>query len=328
MVVLQHFQHLLAPGDRLVFSRFGFGAVAVAMFFVVSGFVVTEANAIFYAGRPHAFVVNRLVRLVPPYLAALLLSIGVHAALWHTGSLVLWDYPASGTPMTVARLFAGVMGLVPGLQALRRGDPFEFIPFAWSLRVEMAFYAGAWATILVAGRTRWPHLTIGAVLAGALAVSLASFRGGQPSILSCLPMFLVGVAFCVLMRRPARTSCAFMAAALPVACLGFASWGQHGHPDLAMQLAVLSGLVAVFAVLADRPAGWWHAADRRLGDLSYPLYLNHYVVGIGLTGLCAARGPAVYVAGVVLSIGLAAAMGALVDGRLVAFRNRVRRVAL
>jgi peptidoglycan/LPS O-acetylase OafA/YrhL len=328
MVVLQHFQHLLAPEDRSVFSRFGFGAIAVAMFFVVSGFVVTEANATFYAGRPHAFFVNRLIRLVPPYLAALVLSVGVHAALWQAGSLVLWDTPAAGAPLTAGRVFAGVLGLVPGLHVLRPGDAFAFIPFAWSLRVEMAFYAGAWATILVAARTRWPRVTIGIVLAGALGGSLASFRGGQPSILSCLPMFLVGVAFCLLMRRRTGARYAFMAAALPVAGLGFASWGQHGHPDLAMQVAVLAGLVAVFAVLADRPAGWWHGADRRLGDLSYPLYLNHYVVGIGLTGLCAARGPAVYVAGVVLSVGLAAAMGALVDGRLIAFRNRVRRVTL
>jgi peptidoglycan/LPS O-acetylase OafA/YrhL len=328
MVVMQHFQHLLAPGQRAVFSRAGFGAVAVAMFFVVSGFVVTEANATFYAGRPNAFFVNRLIRLVPPYFAALALSIGVHVALWQAGVLVLWDYPLAGAPFTAGRVGAGIMGLLPGLHLLRPGDPFEFIPFAWSLRVEMAFYAASWATMLLAARMRSPRVTIRLVLVGALAISVIGLGGGQPSIVSCLPMFLAGVGCCLVMRRQGRAAYVFVAAALPMAGLGFASWIQHGHPDLAMQLALLSGLVALFAVLAERPAGGWHKVDRRLGDLSYPLYLNHYVVGIGLTGLCPWRGPAVCVAGVGLSIALAAAMSALVDGRLVAFRNRIRHVAL
>src|SRR5271168_1134737 len=78
MVVLQHYQHLLPPEQRRIFSSTGSGAIAVAAFFAVSGFVVAEALATFYHDRPGAFLANRLLRLGPPYIAALALSVLVH----------------------------------------------------------------------------------------------------------------------------------------------------------------------------------------------------------------------------------------------------------
>ena len=329
LVVLQHFQHLLVPAEGTIFDRTGLGMIAVAMFFVLSGFVVTEANAVFYAGRPWAFFINRLIRLAPPYFAALALSMAVHAALWCTGRLALWDYPAIGALWTLPHMAAGVFGLVPGVITLRSRDAFEFIPFAWSLRMEMAFYAAALAAILaglwLGGRSK---PVIGACLAAGLVTSLWFLRLQRPGLLSCAPMFLTGVAVCLALRRGGLLRWGFVAAAVPVAALGFTSWGQHGHPLLLRQGALLVLLLAVFLVLAARPAGRWRGLDKRLGDLSYPLYLNHYVVGIVLTDVFAARGLGIYAAAVCLSVGLAGVMGGIVDQPLIALRNRVRRAAV
>ncbi len=326
LVVLQHSQHLLAPANRAVFDRTGLGMIAVAIFFVLSGFVVTEANAVFYAGRPWAFFVNRLIRLAPPYFAALALSVAVHAVLWRTGWLALWDFPGGGPPVTLPHVAVGVLGLVPGAVTLRSRDAFEFIPFAWSLRMEMAFYGAALGAILaglwLGGRSR---PIVAASLAAGLVASLWFLRLQRPGLLSCAPMFLTGVAVCLALRRGGLLRWAFVAAALPVAGLGFTSWGQHGHPSLLRQAVLLVGLLAVFAILAERPAGPWRAWDKRLGDLSYPLYLNHYVVGIVLTDVFMARGVAIYAAGVGLSVALAALMGGMVDRPLIALRARVRR---
>jgi peptidoglycan/LPS O-acetylase OafA/YrhL len=321
LVVAQHFQHLLAPADRAIFSRMGFGAMAVCVFFVVSGFVVTEANAVFYAGRPVAFLQNRLLRLVPPYLAALALSVAVHAALWRGGALVLWDYPQAGAPVTWGRVGAGVLGLLPGLNP----GGFEFIPFAWSLRMEMAFYAAVTAALLAAavlGRA-----AIAMALAAGLAGSLAFLTQGRPGLMSCAPMFLLGVALCLAARRGGALRCAFLAACLPTAAWGFASWGQHGRPQLGLQWLVLWMLLALFWILATgRASHAWQRFDQRFGDLSYPLYLNHYVVGIALTGLVPAQNFVIYVAGLCLALGLAMVMSWLVDGHLKAVRNRLRQV--
>ncbi len=328
LVVVQHFQNLLPAAKRGVFDRSGLGMIAVAIFFVISGFVVTEANAVFYRGRPRAFLVNRLIRLVPPYLAALGLTVAVHAVLWRMGRLVLWDYPGAGPPITAARLLAGVLGLLPGLQTLRGGDGFEFIPFTWSLRVEMAFYGVAFAALAAAGWTGRPKSVLGGCVLAGLAASALWLVRDRPGLLSCAPMFLLGVALCLSMRRGGWVRGVFVAVALPLAGLGFASWGQHGHPAAAIQVPLLAALLLLFIVLAEAPGGRWRRLDRRLGDLSYPLYLTHYAVGIAITGLWAQRGLAVFGVGVCVSVGVAAGMAGLVDGRLVRLRNRVRHVRL
>ena len=329
LVVLQHSQHLLLPSNRAFFDHTGLGMIAVAIFFVLSGFVVTEANAVFYAGRPWAFFINRLIRLAPPYFAALALSILVHTALWWTGRLALWDFPAAGAPTTPAHVAAGVFGLVPGVITLRSRDAFEFIPFAWSLRMEMAFYAASLGAILAGlwfgGGSRW---VIGASLAGGLLASLWFLRLQRPGSLSCAPMFLTGVALCVALRRGGGLRALFLAVALPTAGLGFTSWAQHGHPILVRQGAILLLLLALLTVLATRKAGRWQSLDKCLGDLSYPLYLNHYVVGILLSDLFVRRGLGIYAAALGLSVGLAAVMDRLVDSKLIVLRDRVRRRAV
>ncbi len=316
LVVAQHFQHLLPEDQRTAFHRLGLGAVAVAVFFAISGFVVAEANAVFYPRRPGAFLANRLLRVVPPYFAALALSVLVHTALWQAGRLSLWDYHLAGIPLRPSVLLGGVLGLVPGMNTGRLAEDFEFIPFVWTLRVEMAFYLAAAALLWAA-----PRLAPWAV-AATLAASAIFLTHGQPGLLSTVPMFLVGVAW---WARPHRGWLACLAVSVVLAGIGFASWRQHFFPVLPVQLALTLGLATLAAGLSRHampPA--WRAWDRRLGDLSYPLYLNHYALGILLSSLTSARGWPIYAAGMVASVGLAWVMGQGVDRRLQAWRTRIR----
>lgn len=325
LVTAQHFQHLLPVPRRAVFDHGGFGAVAVAVFFTLSGFVVAEANALFYAGRPGAFLANRLLRLAPPYAAALALSVCVHAALARAGALRLWDYAATPAPLSWAHLASGALGLVPGLH-LAVADPFEFIPFAWSLRAEMAFYAALAAVLLLAGRAG--RALVPACMIGVLAGCALLLRPGHPSLLSCAPMFLLGAGFYLARRGAAGARRVFWVLCLPVAGLGFASWVQHGHPYLTAQLALCGALLLLAAWLARRRVPARLAAwDRVLGDLSYPLYLNHYAVGLVFTALLP-RGAAAYAAGLAVSVLVAWAMMRAVDRPMRRLRDRVRGVGV
>jgi peptidoglycan/LPS O-acetylase OafA/YrhL len=261
---------------------------------------------------------NRLLRLAPPYFAALLLSVGIHAALWHVGTLILWDYPQAGAPVTLARVGAGLLGLVPGVQG-RFGDNFEFIPFAWSLRMEMAFYVavtlGVWA-----GRGG-----VIAALVAALIGSAVFLLQGRPGLLSCAPMFLLGTALCLALRAGGMGRWLYLAAVVPVAGWGFASWGQHGHPVLPVQFLLLALLLAAFAVLAaSEGSRRWRALDRRLGDLSYPLYLNHYGVAIACASSGFSPSLTLYATGALAALVLAVLMAGLVDSRFATLRDRIR----
>jgi peptidoglycan/LPS O-acetylase OafA/YrhL len=325
LVVLQHFQHLLPPTARTIFSRMGFGAIAVAVFFAVSGFVVAEANATFYAGRPAAFLTNRALRLVPPYLAALLLSALAQAALWRAGRLVLWDYTLTAPPVTRASLAAGALALVPGFPPRWLGVDFEFIPFVWTLRLEVAFYVASTfvMALCIRTRTRW---VIGAAICAGLAGSAAFLLlAHRPGVLSTAPMFLFGTSLFLLEAKPSGLRVLLWVVSACVAAAGFASWRQHGAPVLAWQYGVLAILLAAFSGLATRPfAGSLKCLDQRLGDLSYPLYLNHYVVGIVAMSCAGPPDWRLFGAAMVCAVTLSAVAEAGVDRPLRALRARIR----
>jgi len=326
MVVLQHFQHLLRPEQRVFFAQPGRGAVAVAVFFVISGFVVDEANEVFYRGRPLAFMGNRLVRVVPPYLAALVLIVLVHALLWRARRLVLWDYTLHLSPLDPRLLLSGLLGLLPGFRTSLVAQDFEFIPFVWSLRMEMAFYLAACAALLAA--RYWARAVPAFLLAGAVAsaVFLARMR---PGLLSTAPMFLLGVAAYLVLQHRTRWRLALAALACGLAAAGFLSWQQHGTPQAVAQFAMLAVLLLAFLMLSAAVAGDAVSAwDRRLGDLTYPLYLNHYAVGLAAFNLTQRRGAELYSACIVASILLAWLMARLTEAPLGRIRDRIRRSRL
>jgi peptidoglycan/LPS O-acetylase OafA/YrhL len=329
MVVAQHFQHLLPPDQRQPFSRGGFGAIAVAAFFVVSGFVVAEALATFYQNRSRAFIANRVLRLLPPYLAALALSVLVHAALFESGHLALWDYTLAGSPLAPARLLTGLLGLVPGFNPRWLGQDFEFVPYVWSLRLEMAFYAVASITMAVSWRADSASPVKAAIVLGLLASAAFLLLAHRPGALSTAPMFLVGVAFFLRDSRRGTVRAVLLVVTFAAATAGFASWRQHGAPSPALQFPVLAILLGLFAWLLPRgAAGRFKRLDRRLGDLSYPLYLNHYAVGIAAASLAPRAGWPLFAVTALAAIVLAAAAERLVDRPIRALRDRVRSVPL
>ena len=69
LVMLHHFGiHLAGPDLAAALRQVDLGRLAVVVFFVLSGFVITEAAVTFYSGRPIAFASNRLLRICTPTL--------------------------------------------------------------------------------------------------------------------------------------------------------------------------------------------------------------------------------------------------------------------
>ena len=69
-----------------IFDNAQFGSVAVLMFFILSGYIMSEAAHTFYAGRPWHFARNRALKILPPFFGALVLSLLVHAFASSHGS--------------------------------------------------------------------------------------------------------------------------------------------------------------------------------------------------------------------------------------------------
>ena len=330
LVVLQHFQHLLSPPARWPFRTLGLGVVAVGVFFVLSGFIVAEALATFYDGRPAAFLLNRLLRVVPPYVAAVALSVLAHALLSQAGLLQPWDYPAPANPLDPGLIGAAFLALIPGA---RDGQAFEFIPFVWSLRVETAFYIAAaivaalTTNIADAGTRRGVAVgTLGAAMCG----FLLSLFVRVPLILLDVPFFVLGVCMHASASMP-RWSFRFGVGGLAVAtCVALARLPQPAGRNAALQIMLLLPMLALMWRLARRSAvqAQLLRLDRQLGALSYPLYLNHYVVGLVLFDVSAERGTLIYLIAVGISLCIAACMHRFVEAPISRLRDHVRGVAV
>lgn len=270
------------------------GSIAVYVFFVLSGSIIAEAIQRTYEGRPFAFIANRMLRIVPSYavaLAAFIAAAGVAFALG-LGSLAV-----EGPALTPADLVApGVLlgNLVAILPGFAHGLPGAeiplLIPIVWAIRVEILFYGAIFAALLVA---RVTGVSLGRILAliGAalLAWCAVRFEAGAASSLANAPFFVLGVAAQRLLAgRDTSTaatglSTAFAVVAFALCVLRIASLdpviaGTAHFRDHPTEIALFCGLLALFAGLTRlRISGRGPMArlDRRLGDLTYPLYLNH-----------------------------------------------------
>ena len=336
LVLLQHGLHLMPSMDVLP----SFGVAAVAVFFAISGFIVVEANATFYSGRPGNFLLNRFLRIIPPYLAAMLVSVAIHQFLYTKGALELWDHKLSGPPMQPLVILSGLLSILPGMRAdIVSGQNFTFIPFAWSLRIELTFYLLAFLVyFLMSLRQRYipqwlcrwsPHLI---VMAG-YALSLAYMIDGGigPRQQTNIPWFLFGISLYLAWRQRSPLHYGFLLFSTLFALAIFPLWPQRSNTtEMDWQLGVLTILSVTFIALAfvPRVTGLLKIIDKNLGDLAYALYINHFAVLLLLSNLTSARGWSIYFLGMALSIIVAIIMHRAVEIPLLHLRDKIRGTKL
>lgn len=337
LVLCQHELHLLPIANRVYFYHLELGIIAVAIFFVVSGFIVAEANDVFYRRRPWQFISNRLLRLIPPYLAALLMTIAVHYVLFSQGRLVPWDAPLVGSPLQWRVLLSGLLDVVPFFRpSYVSHQEFEFIPFAWTLRVEFAFYLYVFGVFLLLSfetlteRARRMVAVAGFGTAYLLFFAFLLSNSRLPQQMADIPFFLFGISTFRSWRYPGRGSRVHVWFAAVCMLAAFPLWRQKGSPVLVYQLPILFLLVAMFVNLKGMDISErWQSLDRWLGNLSYPLYLNHFVVLLLLSTIFSGRlGWDLYILGAVFSIILAALMYWIVETPLRHLRDGIRGAAL
>ena len=350
MVLLSHVQQAFLPPELRPFGVLANGELAVFLFFLISGRVLTPSFAA-GADRPARLLAARLVRLALPVAAAiattLLLRLALPdarvAAAAMAGSSELVDYApalrpgamaadASGLTMLVGHAATGLFGpLVPLIPYLRG----SLIPPLWSLHYEFWGSVLVLLLVLAARRGIWAR---GLSLAGGAALT-----AGNPLVL-----FLLGHAAGGWLARPGRP---LLGAVLILAGLALAN-GQLA-PWLAPvgeALTALSplrtygwfrwwevlGATLIFLGLARLPLarrGLEGRVAQWLGRLSFSVYLLHWGVLQTLGALVFAtaqplgRWPAFWLGfAVVLAVTLALAEGLerAVDRPALALSRRLR----
>lgn len=281
MVFLNHTDGvvLLLPGTVTP------GAIAVFMFFILSGYLITSGILTFYPKAPLRFAANRFLKIYPAFWLAYGFSLAI---LMLDGGQELMAGPAAAIArdgLTTRRLLMAlsvVGGYVDGI-GLHPLSP------AWTLGIEVFFYLVIAAAVHVGGPLlgKGPALAAAGVAALALYLLSVLVPGNEVRFFSFMryaPLFCLGGALSVWRSGRHPFAAAMMIAAGAASLhwlLGSRSYRYVGFEDSRqiVDTAVMIGLFLIFILcIRLRIAGWHAALDRRLGDLTYPLYLIHVPV--------------------------------------------------
>lgn len=266
------------------------GRYAVFGFFYLSGFLMTMILQRSYgyglAGF-RRFVVNRFLRIFPAYWTVLLLTL-----------LVLWLVPGSGefhpTIGWPESWTSWLQNLTIATHA-KLGTPIKPIPQSWALTVELFWYAliGLGASKTVARTWVWVGLSL-AYTVTALGLGLgwdglyfSPLAASLPFSLGALLYHYQDAVRRAFERVGSRRSVALLALAATANYLLFRNGPDFAHKreilffsNLLLQCGLLSSLASL-----KLKEGLLKTADKKLGDLSYPVYLGHYLVAIPVSAL-------------------------------------------
>lgn len=254
-------------GYLLLGEAFNFGRFGVALFFIISGFVIPFS---FRTDQPlRAFAIGRLFRLYPAYWLSLLFALAVLAGMEQS-------LPSGATILTNATMFQKFVG---------RPD---IVNAYWTLSAELAFYILCAGLVLFELLRRPGALTLVIVglLGVAVVVAIASAQRGRP-LPSGLPLHLSLMLIGTLLRRVMLEADAVARRWLPWLVLvfvvvapfvQFVSVPEIGQADrflrpLGSTLAYYAALAA-FVIAARRGKDFGSVASW-FGAISYSVYLFH-----------------------------------------------------
>ena len=268
VVVVQHWVH----------PPFPFGEIGRALFFVLSGYLVSGIIWKYgaYVGAPgpwarqlRTFFVRRGLRILPPYYLAL------------AGGYLL--------PLALLRQHLGWF-VLPGANLLfyRLKGWGDGCGHYWTQAVDEQFYL-LWPLVLALVRRRtWPLLGLAAGAWAFRALWSARFGSGMVHLLlpASLDLFALGTLlrlaqdrlWLVQLRRGPLVALAWGAWALGVLAFDTGPWALAWHAAFGSFLAVAAFLTINWllgAPAAARRLGVLHPAAQWLGRRSYGLYLYH-----------------------------------------------------
>ncbi len=327
-----------------IFGLRGMGAEAVPAFFVLSGFYMSLILETKYRGAALTFYGNRILRLFPMYWAFLLL-IAAFAMLPSMG-VTAWDALGYTSRMQLTAGSQSWLAVVPNLLIVGSDwlrqvyvDPADgtlhwwlrtvpegprlhglynhlVIPQIWSVGVELTFYALAPALVLLRTRTL-VIVCIAARVFGPMLTAHLAYEHMLPNV--NFWYFLLGmIAYRTLPKVAAAPRYQQMlVAAIPFAVL--VAWPLLVTDPNARVGLNLSILILIFALgipslfLLSQSNDAFEKVDRRIGDLSYPLYITHLLFAFPASGFGAYSGLVCLLLSMLVSTALLVVVQAPVD---------------
>lgn len=250
-----------------VFWGYNTGVVAVVSFFMISGYVMALLIEKHYSsvGRVGHFYLDRAARLFPQFWLYCLLG---GLVLWWTGHR---DVFSSGC--TAGKVALNALAIPLNFFQFGNLESCMLIPPAWSLGLEITFYLVA-PFFLLSPKTRWISLPASLLVFGAAYIgAIDSDMFGYRLLPGVLFIFLTGAAFSGRDR---------FSKIIPVTVWVLAAVSAVFFPPneatSPMIKEVLLGVIFAVPALAITRRLPHFKIDDMLGDLSYGIFLNHFLI--------------------------------------------------
>jgi peptidoglycan/LPS O-acetylase OafA/YrhL len=276
--------HFVAGQGKYLGPSGKYGYLGVDIFFVISGFVIPwSLYRSRYVLRDYPrFLLKRNVRLYPPYLASIAITIlatnFILVPLFHIPRMTV-----SGRDLVLHFAYLNDMAHVRWINVVY-----------WTLAIEFQWYLliGVVLPMLVSAH-KWMRF----VAASAMMAAYFTIYWDR-LVFHYLPVFLIGVfVFQYRTELIGKGEMLGLIAVMVLSMSRISGW-------LVPLVAVPTGLLIAFATLESR-------AMDRVGDVSYSLYLLHLPIGVSVIGLLSHWLPySGYYIGVLDVIGVAASMWA------------------
>lgn len=278
-------QPIFLPEDSLLRLSGTYGYLGVAVFFVISGFVIPYSleNAKYrFPSDAKVFAVRRFWRIYPPYLVAFILTIALTAL-----SSQIPGSRANLPDLGAATIIGNLTYTAPWI-----GSDWAS-PIFWSLAIEIQFYAVAaiFAPALLSRNRFVIFITL-------FVISCLSFVPANKTFLFWyLPAFGTGV--CWFLYYTNRLS--FIDASAQALGFVVVAW-------LTMGLEHAIAIAFAFAVIA-MPVRESLPILSFLGTISYSVYLLHSPVGGRVINLATRLPDNLYIKVIALALALAVSIG-------------------
>lgn len=273
LALLVLFSH---AGGRIL--GFNPGVVAVVVFYIISGYVMSALMARHFSGRAQwglagRFYIDRVLRLYPQYLFYALAVAGWLYTMGH-------PTPFLNPPARIQDWFNNLFIVPLNFFMFNAADRFTLVPPAWSLGAEVLFYL---ALPWLFSYPRWA-----ATLAlASFGVQTLAWHGvlnsdwwGYRLLPGVLWLFLCGMAL-----NRWQHSRPWLAGVLAASApwLGGTAWvylsangllSEPYHREVLLGVSIGVPLVYLLTLRNSASTLWW---DAWLGNLSYGIFLNHFL---------------------------------------------------
>lgn len=316
MVLWSHSVPAFFPELTSLFSRLQLGNVAVSAFFVLSGYLMSEAIAIWYSGRLSQFISNRYLRISPPLFVAAVVSIGVHIALSQMNLTMIGIEEIPNDALSRSNIIislldplfpfnipvAKLLGVVPP------PNSYAFVRYAWAIFTELIFY---WTLAAYFVTARLADARIASVTFFLIVVLMFVLGTGHYNDLfdpaaarpiaripfvfhmQWAPHFLIGVMISRYARDRNPAALTVLLAAGLMAAIQLALYVRLDVigtiPVLGLYFATLAA--GFWLILANKreyrlgPFRFTAKLDRAFGNLSYPIYINQFALALAILSI-------------------------------------------